>query len=344
MYAFLTLLRVTAVLMFCAISATTLAAPNDPLNSAASKSALASRSVLVTVTRAGSRLISSGERGHILYSDDNGRNWVQATVPVSVTITALRFADEARGWAVGNGGVILRTDDGGATWTKQVDGRMLMKALSEGAAGISADRRKRLISEGADKPFLDIHVKNRDSAVAIGAYGLMFATADAGASWQPAFGRIGSVDERHLYALRKVGSSLYLAGEQGLLFKSDDDGASFQPLNSPGKGTFFSLVGRDADLVVMGLRGAAYQTRDGGANWRKIDIPTKNSLTDGRLSPDGNAFLFVDDGGSSWRVPRDGGPVQRLKSRSVFPFAGIEVAPDGSTVIVGALGITGVSR
>jgi photosystem II stability/assembly factor-like uncharacterized protein len=31
-------------------------------------------------------------------------------------VNELRFADAAHGYAVGQGGVVLRTDDGGQTW------------------------------------------------------------------------------------------------------------------------------------------------------------------------------------------------------------------------------------
>ena len=38
-------------------------------------------------------------------------------MPTSVTLTAVRFADAQHGWAVGHGGVILATQDGGEQWT-----------------------------------------------------------------------------------------------------------------------------------------------------------------------------------------------------------------------------------
>src|SRR5213595_2772805 len=138
---------------------------NDPLNEQAKTSVLATQSVFTTITRAGARLVAGGERGLILYSDNQGKTWVQASVPVRVTITSLRFANATRGWATGHGGAILRTDDGGAHWVKQFDGRAITKLLEEGASGLSNERRKRLISEGADKPFLDIHVKDADNAI-----------------------------------------------------------------------------------------------------------------------------------------------------------------------------------
>jgi hypothetical protein len=77
---------------------------------------------LIAITRAGNRLVAVGEHGVIIYSDDNGFRWTQASVPVDLLLTAVRFATASVGWAVGQHGVILRTDDGGATWRLQFDG------------------------------------------------------------------------------------------------------------------------------------------------------------------------------------------------------------------------------
>ena len=37
------------------------------------------------------RIVVVGEQGHILYSDDECEGWIQAKVPVSVTLTAVCF-------------------------------------------------------------------------------------------------------------------------------------------------------------------------------------------------------------------------------------------------------------
>ena len=45
------------------------------------ESAKAVESLLLDVAHAGARLVAVGDRGHILYSDDNGASWAQAKVP-----------------------------------------------------------------------------------------------------------------------------------------------------------------------------------------------------------------------------------------------------------------------
>jgi photosystem II stability/assembly factor-like uncharacterized protein len=56
----------------------------------------AAASLQLSVTRAGKRLVSVGERGLVLLSDDDGRSWRQARqVPVSVALTQVRFVSDS---------------------------------------------------------------------------------------------------------------------------------------------------------------------------------------------------------------------------------------------------------
>jgi hypothetical protein len=85
------------------------------------ESAKASQSLLIDATHAGKRLVVVGDRGHILFSDDQGSTWTQARVPTRQLLTAVFFLDDKRGWAVGHDAQILASSDGGATWSKQFE-------------------------------------------------------------------------------------------------------------------------------------------------------------------------------------------------------------------------------
>ena len=113
-----TLALSAAVLLPMQVSAKTegVSAPSYSIESAA-----ASAGLLLDITRAGKRLIAVGDRGHILYSDDEGQQWLQARVPTQQLLTAVYFVDDRYGWAVGHDALILATRDGGATWTRQYD-------------------------------------------------------------------------------------------------------------------------------------------------------------------------------------------------------------------------------
>lgn len=64
----------------------------------------------------------------------NGSVWTKKATPVTVTLNAIAFApDGLYGWAVGNQGVILRTTDGGETWS-QVGTEL---GIREGLTGVT---------------------------------------------------------------------------------------------------------------------------------------------------------------------------------------------------------------
>ena len=95
----------------------------DPLDVPAQASPMAARGTLVAVTRTpGGRLVAVGRHGLVLTSID-GKAWQQAAVPVSTDLVAVCFPSALQGWAVGHGGTVLHSSDGGQSWHKQLDGR-----------------------------------------------------------------------------------------------------------------------------------------------------------------------------------------------------------------------------
>jgi len=166
----------------------------DVLDLPARASALARYSPLLDLARAGSRLVAVGQRGHILYSDDEGRRWQQARVPVSSDLNAVTFPTPEQGWAVGGDGVVLHSQDGGASWQKQLDGRQIgelvlrhYSALARAEPGNESwpqwvAEGQRLVEEGADKPLLDVWFE--DDRVGLRGRGLQPDTAHPG--WRPA--------------------------------------------------------------------------------------------------------------------------------------------------------------
>jgi photosystem II stability/assembly factor-like uncharacterized protein len=293
----------------------------------------------LAVARAGDRLVAAGERGTVLWSDDGGKAWQQAQVPVRAGLTVLRFADANNGWAAGHLGVVLKTGDGGKTWVKQLDGLQAAQALLAAAAD-DAGRRvaQRFVEEGADKPWFDLDVIDAQHAVAVGAYGLAMATRDGGASWQPLPTRAANPRGLHLYGVRVVGGQWFIAGEQGLLLRSSDGGATFTALASPYKGSFFGLLASQGGaLLAYGLRGSVYRSADAGSNWDKVDLGTPLSLQAGiehggaltLLAQSGELFTSTDDGRTFKRQPPPAGPL---------PAAGLAAAPDGAWVIASLRG------
>jgi photosystem II stability/assembly factor-like uncharacterized protein len=339
-----------AGLLALCLAAPVQAAFQDPLDVPAVKSALAPRALANGLAMAGKRMVAVGQRGHILTSEDGGKSWTQATVPVSTDLTAVFFATPERGWAVGHGGVILVTMDGGKTWNKQLDGRALGKLLVshyEGYDGkdISAEKlaqlradAKRFADEGPDKPFLDVWFESESTGYAIGLFNLILKTSDGGKTWQPWFDRTDNPQAFHFYAIRPVGNDLYLAGEQGMVLKLDKAAQRFKALPMEYKGTFFGITGKPGAVVVYGLRGNAFRSGDDGKSWQKIETGVVSGLTGATITADGR-ILMVTQGGQVLASSDDGRSFSRLKLERPVPASALLEVGTGTLAIAGARGI-----
>jgi photosystem II stability/assembly factor-like uncharacterized protein len=233
------------------------------------------RAVLMAAAVAGRRIVVVGERGIAMFSDDSGIRWRQSTVPTSVSLTAVQFVDNRHGWAVGHGGVVLASTDAGESWELQFDGRQVA-ALMLKSARISGDPKaqaeaERLVANGPDKPFLDLHFFDSQRGMIVGAYGLALSTQDGGKTWASIANRLDNPGGLHLYSVQSQGAKLVIAGEQGLVLLSVDSGASFRRLKVPYEGTFFraSWLG-ESSLLLAGLRGQLWRSDDLGEVWTQV--------------------------------------------------------------------------
>ena len=82
----------------------------DVLDLPAVPSDRATQARLFGITHAGDRLVAVGQRGFVLYSDDWGDSWQQASVPVRSTLLTSYFVDAQTGWAAGHDGVVLHSE------------------------------------------------------------------------------------------------------------------------------------------------------------------------------------------------------------------------------------------
>lgn len=321
----LSLCSVLSVFLFAAPSVQA-QAPADPGVRYSIESQKAASTLLLDIARAGKRLVAVGDRGHILYSDNDGSSWTQAKVPTRQLLTAVHFADSQHGWAVGHDALILATSDAGQTWTRQYENR-----------------------EG-EVPLLDVWFENAQHGLATGAYGVLLETTDGGQHWNDVADRLDNEDGTHLNAIAEIpGSGLFIVGEMGGMFRSADMGATWERVESPYEGSLFGVVGggEPGVVVAFGLRGHLFRSADFGDSWHPVDLledghPIESGLADGSLLPDGRivvvghggTVLSSDDSGRSFKV------FSRPDRRSL---SGVVANPDGDLVLVGQSGVRVVS-
>jgi len=326
------------------------AAFQDPLTVPAQASALAHRSLLQGVARAGQRLVAVGQRGHIVHSTDGGASWQQAKVPVSSDLTAVFFANERKGWAVGHDGVILATTDGGLNWTLQFDGHRandrLIQHLEQRvkdqpqAADLKTllDEARRYKEQGADKPFLGLWFADENNGWVVGAYNLIFRTADGGKTWEPWFDRTDNPKLLNLYGIAQAGDGLYVVGESGLVMRLDPTSQRFLAKPTPYKGSFFGVVGSPSGVLVFGLRGNAYAGDATGSNWQKVDAGLPATIVAAAALPDG-ALLLADASGRVALSSPAGRDFKPVALKPAMPLAGIADAGGGRVALVGPRGV-----
>lgn len=317
--------------------------PKDVLERPALMSPRASRSVLLAVARADQRLVAVGDSGVVLLSDDNGKNWRQAPVPVRTTLTNVYFTDAKNGWAVGHSGVVLASRDGGETWEKQLDGKLAAKINADLAkeSGDDFQRRnaERLVEDGPDKPFLGVYFTNAKRGWVVGAYGMAFATEDGGKHWQSIIPNLENRKLHHLYSIQAVAGKFFITGEQGTLLVSSD-GTNFSAVKTPYAGTYFGLVSiAGHQLIVYGLRGNVYRFDDTGDRWDKVDVGASVTITAGsHLGNDD--MILADETGRILRSHDSGKTFQALSVPNPSYVSGVAIAADGAVVLAGARGMT----
>jgi len=288
---------------------------------------LAPRSLLIDITTAGERVVIAGERGHILYSDDDGKSWQQARVPTTQMLTAVHFVDQLRGWAVGHDGLILVSEDGGEVWRVQRDGlaaqqqfnieareqthrrvKDLQQALDNAGDEALPDLEMQMEEAALDledaelaleeavftSPLMDVWFQDSQRGWSVGTFGTLVTTEDGGQHWASHPGLLDNPYDFHLNCITGDGTGrLFIAGEGGLMFRSLDGGQQWEAVEPFYEGSWFGLayIADHDTLLAFGLRGNLYRSPDFGDSWELVPNDNHLTLAGGSVSPDGEVLL-----------------------------------------------------
>jgi photosystem II stability/assembly factor-like uncharacterized protein len=330
----------------------------------------AAESMLLDIAAAGDRLVAVGERGHILYSNDDGASWTQAQVPASTMLTRVFFISAEQGWAVGHDGNILHSRDGGINWELQRDGVSAQAQINEERAGrakitveslyeqvkntpeearaeleelleeaaLALDRARDTLDQPIyAPPLMDIWFANAEQGWASGAYGVLLHTSNGGRHWDDWSHKVGNPDELHLNGV--VGAAdgtLYLASEWGTVFRSTSNGATWEPMETGYEGSFFGVETNPTtnSIFAYGLLGTIYRSTDQGENWEPLQSKAGASLFGSIATADG-ILVFVGQGGTAVRSQDDGENFTTLVQPSRAGIHGIAPMGDGRFMVTG---------
>ncbi|MCT9823800.1 WD40/YVTN/BNR-like repeat-containing protein [Pseudomonas veronii] len=233
---------------------------------------LAPQVSLVALTKAGSHWIGAGDLGTVVLSED-AKIWRAAeSKPVQELLTAVAFTDAQRGWAVGHGGVVLYTEDGGTHWVLQarLEGSPVLLSVWAGTQGV---------------------------AIITGAYGYAARTTNAGQTWE-AFRPAEEGSDYHLNQIFGApDGALFIAAESGVAYRSKDGGQHWTLLDTGVQGSLWTgLALADGRLLMAGMSGRVLLSEDGGDKWRVLDPGVEEAITALVQLPDGRVALAGNGG------------------------------------------------
>jgi len=278
---------------------------NDPAFLQSELKPLASRALLIDLIRTPAGIFAVGERGILLRSTDNGASWQQLRLPTRLMMTSIAAADGEL-WVAGHGGQILRSSDQGETWTRQRVDLWTPEALD--------------LNAGA--PILDLAFLDANRGFAVGAFGLLLRTVDGGQNWEPIA----------LPAPPEEAEPVVAADEQtnDWLFSAEDlelDEETDPHLNA-------IAVTSEGALFIAGERGALFRSRDGGAQWERLDFPYDGSMF-GLLSWPGGQILAFGLRGNAFESFDDGASWSRLDTGGEITLQGGVALAGGGALLVG---------
>jgi len=235
--------------------------------------------------------------------------------------------DREQGLAVGAGGEIVTTRDGGRTWQpaegSPTDKALLgvavggERAIAVGQSGLillrDATGAWKTAASGTEERLFAVDFNGSGVAVAVGAFGKILRSSDGGANWSsvaPAWADGGYTEqglEPHLYAVDVAADgTVTCAGEFGLVLRSTDGGATWQVLRK-GEASLFALDLRDDGVgYAVGQGGTILRTTDGGATWASVPSGSQANLLGVHSAPDGRVVvtamrdMLASDDGLAW--------------------------------------------
>lgn len=274
---------------------------------------------LMDIVRAGPDLVAVGERGTVLRAAAADLHWQRLGTPTTRTLTGIAFATPQLGMAVGHGGALLRSEDGGHSW----------QAVTP--AGLNGES------------LLGVAATGQSGFAAFGAFGLLLTSEDGGRNWSR-HTVLGPDFDRHLYALKAIDAGHWLlAGESGTLALSQDRGQSWRAVQAPYEGSLFGVVQTGSGaLLAFGMRGHVLRSVDRGESWTLVPTATTIGFNGGQVLADGTVVL-AGNGGMVAISGDDGLSFHLIKASTPTGLAQIAGLAPGQIIAVGEAGLTRIT-
>jgi len=246
--------------------------------------------------------------------------WVAGKEISPYDLLSVSFIDAQNGWAVGDispqGGPVLKTTDGGATWQTVAGITEVFSAIqfvtpTRGYMAGYAGRIERSDDGGktwqteryehAGEVLNSLYFVDSEHGFAAGGPGLFCRTINGGATWET----IDTKRVEDFWAVRfQTPEHGWIVGEDGLILETTDGGRTWTQKKS---GTTKALLGlaftSTGTVVAVGQGGTVLRSEEDG-NWNAVASGTTAALN--AVATAENTFRAVGTGGTTL-VSADGG-------------------------------------
>jgi photosystem II stability/assembly factor-like uncharacterized protein len=232
-----------------------------------------------------------------------------STVDSGVTSNLLDvWGDGSTLWAVGSGGVILRSLDAGATWQPMA---------SNSTCTLQG-------------------VWSRGLTVVAAGFGCILRSADGGTTWSS----VRSSSESLTRVWGNDSAMLVIGTDftNSTILRSTDGGVTWTPISAGGSESFLQAVwSAGSTFVVAGSGGTILRSTDNGQSWAPVASPTTNGLFDGWGV--GSTLIGVGSLGTVIRSTDLGLTWHTLRSGVPQSFFGVWMRNEARAVLVGDAGV-----
>jgi photosystem II stability/assembly factor-like uncharacterized protein len=259
--------------------------------------------------------------------------------------------------AVGDRGIIVLSDDRGASWVQAASvpsqalltGVCFLDAQHGVAVGhdevilVSADAGRSWtlthFAPQAQRPLLDVWCGAGGHVIAVGAYSAYFTSTDGGATWNE--GSFTPAAPPKGVAAPRGHAGAGASGAKGDATASEAEAAG----DEAGGGFHLNRIvsAGGSRLYIAGEAGHLYRSDDEGASWRTLPSPYEGSFF-GMLPLQGNAVLAFGLRGNLFRSTDAGSSWQKINTGTVAMLTGGTHFDAGAIAIVGLSGVVLVSR
>lgn len=210
-----------------------------------------------------------GNGPKILRTTDGGITWQGVDCPrneISNKLMHVRVVGEGRAWAVGEGGLILSSEDYGANW--QLTGKAEDVAWNDiafqGERGVLVGefgRIKTSTDGGAtwhESPspvkssLMSVAFRSATEAVAVGLGGVVLRSSNGGATWA----RTDVATKEHLFGLNWDGQRWIAVGDKGVVLLGSETAAewSVQRVDSNDRAWYVSVLNSGDKYLLAGAK------------------------------------------------------------------------------------------